>query len=90
MKKIYMTKFTSLKKIHTKMIIMKRNLELNDMGFLCYSAKACPHLSVFKGSFLGAAPTSICHFFLPSIRPSVAHHISGTVHHLIIIFGTHM
>ena len=30
--------------------------------------------------FLGGAPTSICYFF----RPSVAHHISGTVHHLII------
>ena len=27
----------------------------------------------------------------PSISPSsVTHHISGTVHHLIIIFGTHM
>ena len=25
-----------------------------------------------------------------SIRPSVVHHISGTVHHLIIILGTHM
>ena len=26
----------------------------------------------------------------PSVRPSVAQHISGTVHHLIIIFGTRM
>ena len=26
----------------------------------------------------------------PSIHPSVAHHISGTVDHLAIIFGTHM
>ena len=40
--------------------------------------------------FLGGAPTSICHFFHPSVHPSVAHHISGTVHHLIIIFGTHV
>ena len=40
-----MTKFASLKKINTKIIIMKRNLELNDLGFLCYSAKTCPDLS---------------------------------------------
>ena len=25
-----------------------------------------------------------------SVRPSVTHHMSGTVHHLIIIFGTHV
>ena len=37
--------------------------------------------------FLGGAPASLCHF---SIRPSVAHHIPETVHHLIIIFGTHV
>ena len=37
-----MTKFASLKKIHTKIIIVKRNLELNDLGFLYYSAKVCP------------------------------------------------
>ena len=42
-----MTKFESLKKIHTKMTIVKRNLELNDRAFLCYSAKACPDLSGF-------------------------------------------
>ena len=30
--------------------------------------------------------TMTCHFF----RPSVTHHISGTLHHLIIIFGTHL
>ena len=33
-------------------------------------------------------------FFRPpvrlSVRPSVAHHISGTVYHLIIIFSTHV
>ena len=29
--------------------------------------------------FLGGAPTSMCHF-RPSVRPSVAHHISGTVY----------
>ena len=41
--------------------------------------------------FLGGAPTSICH--LPSVRPSlrisvrpsIAHHISGPVQHLVII-----
>ena len=42
-----MTKFASLKKIHTKIIIVKRNFELNDMGFLYYSAKTCPDLSGF-------------------------------------------
>ena len=26
----------------------------------------------------------------PSIHPSVLHHISGAIHHLIIIFGTYM
>ena len=31
-----MTKFASLKKIHTKDIIVKRDIELNDLGFLCY------------------------------------------------------
>ena len=40
--------------------------------------------------FLGGAPTSLCHFFYPSARLSVMQHISGTVHHLIIIFGTHV
>ena len=42
--------------------------------------------------FLGGAPTSICHFFCssvsPFILPSMVHHISGTVHHLNLIFGT--
>ena len=42
-----MTKFMSVKKIQTKIIIVKRNLELNDLGFLCYLAKACPDLSGF-------------------------------------------
>ena len=37
-----MTKFASLKKIHTKIIIAKRNLELHNLGFLYYSAKAWP------------------------------------------------
>ena len=42
-----MTKFPSLKNVHTKIILLKRNLELNDLGFLCYSAKTCPDLSGF-------------------------------------------
>ena len=38
------TKFVSLKKIHTKIIIIiiivkKSHLELNDLELLCYSAK---------------------------------------------------
>ena len=43
-----MTKFASLKKIHTKIITVKRNLELNDLGFLYYLANkhalTCPGL----------------------------------------------
>ena len=42
-----MTKFAFLKKCHTKIIIVKRNLELNDLVFLYYSAKACPDLFEF-------------------------------------------
>ena len=30
-----MTKFSSVKKINTKIILTKINLELNDLGFLC-------------------------------------------------------
>ena len=40
--------------------------------------------------FLGGAPTSMCHFFGLSVCPHIVHHFSGTVHHLIIIFGTHI
>ena len=51
---------------------------------------------------LRGAPTSICHFFCPCVRLSVrpfvcpsvrlfvTHHILGTVHHMIFIFGTHV
>ena len=50
--------------------------------------------TVIWALFLGGAPTSICHFFPQSVHlsacPSVVRHISGTIHHLIIIFGTHM
>ena len=39
-------------------------------------------LAVCFSPFLGGAPTSVCHFF---------HHAAYlSVHHLIIIFGTHM
>ena len=48
-----------------------------------------PVIWSFKMLFLGGAPTSMCHFFRPSICLSVAHHISETVYHLIISFGTH-
>ena len=59
------TKFVLLKKIHTKIIIVKRNLELNDLGFLCYSAKTCPdlpgfiyaHFSIFVSHFLDITKT---------------------------------
>ena len=46
-----MTKFLSLKKVHTKIIMVKRNHELNDLGFLCYSAKTFPDLTGYIGSF---------------------------------------
>ena len=42
-----MTKFASVKKIHTKIIIVKKNIELIDLEFLCYLTKACPDLSAF-------------------------------------------
>ena len=45
---------------------------------------------LISGVFLGGAPISTCNFFRPSVCPSVAQHISGTVHHLTIIFGTHV
>ena len=37
-----------------------------------------------KLRFSGGAPSSVYHFFRLSVGPSVAHHISGTEHHLII------
>ena len=40
--------------------------------------------------FLGGAPISMCCFFRPFVRQSIAHHFSGTVHHQIIIFGKDM
>ena len=44
---------------------------------VCPSVRPSIHLSVIRS-------------FCPSVRPSVVHHISGTVHHVIIIFGTHV
>ena len=35
-KSLNMTEFASLKKIHTKTIIMKRNVQLNDLACLTY------------------------------------------------------
>ena len=43
-------------------------------------------IALFK--FLGGPPTSMSLF--PSFHPSVVHRISGTVHHVIITFGTHV
>ena len=40
------TKFASLKKIQ-RSHIMKRNLELSDLGFVCFSTKTSPDLSEF-------------------------------------------
>ena len=55
-------------------------------------------MEIFLTIFLVGAPTSICHFFHPSIYlfvnlsvcPSVAHHISGTVNHVINVFVKHV
>ena len=62
------TKFASLKKIHTKIIIVKKNIELNDLGFFCYSAKACPDLSGFMQAHLDRLIQSLCHTSLASPR----------------------
>ena len=40
------TKFASLKKIQ-RSHMMKRNLELSDLGFVCFSTKTSPDLSEF-------------------------------------------
>ena len=56
--------------------------------------------------FLGGAPTSICHFFHPSVHlsvflcvdlsvrlaicPSVMRHIPGIMHHMIVIYDAHV
>ena len=58
--------------------------------FYSLLVRVCSDPAHFCLLLLVEAPTSTCHFFRPSIRPSVAHHISGTLHHLIIIFGTRM
>ena len=49
-----------------------------------YVYQVTPSLACI-GIFLGGAPTSICLF---SICSFITHHISGTIHHLIIVFGT--
>ena len=40
------TKFASLKKIQ-RSHMMKRNLEMSDLEFACFSTKTCPDLSEF-------------------------------------------
>ena len=50
-----MTKFVSMKKIQTKIIITKRNLELSYLRFLYYSKKhvlTCPGLERLIFQFL--------------------------------------
>ena len=64
--------------------LMKYLLKNIFMGKLWrkYSLKTSPK------PFLGGTPIFVCHFFPPSIRLFVVHHIPGTVHCVIIIFGT--
>ena len=79
LKKVSVTKLTYLDKSLQKLFSSQKNY-----GFL----------RKILFTFLGGAPTSICHFFRLSVRPSVclsvAHQISGTIYHLIVIFGTHI
>ena len=47
--------------------------------------------SSFLTHFFGAAPTSVSHSSVRLfVHPSVEHHISGTVHHMIFIYDTHV
>ena len=41
----------SLKKVHTKIIMVKRNLELNDLGFSVIQQKHARLAWVYTGSF---------------------------------------
>ena len=53
------TKFTPLKKVHLKINPVKRNLELNDLGFLCYSTKAWPDFGLYRLTFQSLYHTSL-------------------------------
>ena len=39
---------------------------------------------------MGHPPLYVTFSICPSVSPSITHHISETIHHLIIIFGTHV
>ena len=68
--------------------------------FSCGFGVLCVTKKYEKSVFLGGAPSSMCQFpsvrpsvclsVRPSVRPSVTHHISRTVHHLMIVFITHV
>ena len=38
----------------------------------------------------GHPPLCVTFFICSSVHPSIVHHVSGTIHHLIIIFDTHL
>ena len=46
-----MTKFASLKKVHMKIIMVKRNLELNDFGISLLFSKSMPS---FDRDYIGS------------------------------------
>ena len=75
LKKVSVTKLTYLDKSLQKLFSSQKNYGFRQKILF---------------TFLGGAPISICHFFHPSIRLSVAHQISGTIYHLIVIFGTYI
>ena len=64
----------------------------NRKNFSCHKDIKC--MKLFSHTFLGGAPTSICHFFhlsvCLSVSPSTMHYISRTAHCVIIVFGVHM
>ena len=65
-----------------KIVLLLANIEY------CLNFQNMPNMS----TFLGGVPTSYMSLFLPvclSVCLSVVHHVSGTVHHVIIVLGTH-
>ena len=72
------TKFASLKKIQ-RSHIMKRNLELSDLRFLCFSTKTCPDLS----EFIQALFQSLYHTFLISPKREIDETVNFRNFHML-------
>ena len=65
---------------------MISRIELMAISYLFYEDLPFAHVFRWGTHLYMSLFPSVC----PSVCPLVAHHISGTVHHLIVIFGTHM